>query len=166
MDRAERGPAVVDLRPRDPLQRGQCRSRLQADQLLHEPGGAGPVGARRLRSHQPGGAAAGGEEVQAERRPGERQERDRRARAAELRRIRPRLAGSGVRIVATVDATRPVAAASERSAAGGPPLVHRLRRAMPRFASIVITFLILLVLFGPVLLLAVFSFNDSPIISL
>src|SRR3954452_25592113 len=69
-------------------------------------------------------------------------------------------------MVAPVDATRPVPAASERAAAGGPPLVHRLRRAMPRAASIVLTFLILLVLFGPVLLLAVFSFNDSPIISL
>jgi spermidine/putrescine transport system permease protein len=68
--------------------------------------------------------------------------------------------------VATVDATRPVAAAPSRSEAGGPPLVHRLRRGSPRVASIVITFLILLVLFGPVILLAVFSFNDSPIISL
>ena len=68
--------------------------------------------------------------------------------------------------MATVDATRPVPAPAERAAASGPPLLHRLRRAMPRVASIVITFLILLVLFGPVLLLAVFSFNDSPIISL
>jgi spermidine/putrescine transport system permease protein len=67
--------------------------------------------------------------------------------------------------VATVDATRPVAARPE-SRAGGPPLVHRLRRAMPRASSILIVVLILLVLFGPVILLAVFSFNDSPIISL
>jgi spermidine/putrescine transport system permease protein len=68
--------------------------------------------------------------------------------------------------VATFDATRPVAAVPTPAAAGGPPLVHRLRRAMPRVASIAITVLILLVLFGPVLMLAVFSFNDSPIISL
>jgi ABC-type spermidine/putrescine transport system permease subunit II len=68
--------------------------------------------------------------------------------------------------VATVDATRRVAAPAPAARAGGPPLVHRLRRAMPRVASVVLTFLILLVLFGPVILLAVFSFNDSPIISL
>jgi spermidine/putrescine transport system permease protein len=37
---------------------------------------------------------------------------------------------------------------------------------MPRIASVVITVAILVVLFGPVLLLALFSFNDSPIISL
>lgn len=67
--------------------------------------------------------------------------------------------------MATVDATRPVAARPEPRA-GGPPLVHRLRRAMPRVSSIVIMVLVLLVLFGPVILLAVFSFNDSPIISL
>jgi ABC-type spermidine/putrescine transport system permease subunit II len=68
--------------------------------------------------------------------------------------------------VATVDATRRVAAAPAAARAGGPPLVHRLRRALPRVASIAIMFLILLVLFGPVIMLAVFSFNDSPIISL
>ncbi|MBS1893833.1 MAG: hypothetical protein JST59_21250, partial [Actinobacteria bacterium] len=68
--------------------------------------------------------------------------------------------------MATVDATRRVSAAEPRVAAGGPPFVHRLRRAMPGIASVVIVFLILVVLFGPVLLLAVFSFNDSPIISL
>jgi spermidine/putrescine transport system permease protein len=68
--------------------------------------------------------------------------------------------------MATVDATRPVATAPSRSQAGGPPLVHRLRRSLPRVASIAIMGLTLLILFGPVILLAVFSFNDSPIISL
>jgi ABC-type spermidine/putrescine transport system permease subunit II len=68
--------------------------------------------------------------------------------------------------MATVDATRPVAGARPESRAGGPPLVHRLRRAMPRASSILIVVAILIVLFGPVILLAVFSFNDSPIISL
>jgi spermidine/putrescine transport system permease protein len=68
--------------------------------------------------------------------------------------------------MATVDATRPVAGARPESRVGGPPFVHRLRRAMPRVWSILIVVVILIVLFGPVILLAVFSFNDSPIISL
>jgi ABC-type spermidine/putrescine transport system permease subunit II len=56
--------------------------------------------------------------------------------------------------------------AQARPVALGPPLVHRLRRAMPRLASVLLMVAIVVVLFGPVVLLAVFSFNDSPIISL
>ena len=70
--------------------------------------------------------------------------------------------------MASADLTRnKAAAAPQRAAAAGPPLRYRLRRAMPqgrpasrsRSRSS-------LVLFGPVLLLALFSFNDSSIISL
>ncbi|MFT3865530.1 MAG: ABC transporter permease [Solirubrobacterales bacterium] len=68
--------------------------------------------------------------------------------------------------MSTVDASGPIATAPGRAPAGGPPLAHRLRRALPHLARIVLMSLVVLVLFGPVVLLAVFSFNDSPIISL
>ena len=45
------------------------------------------------------------------------------------------------------------------------PLGHRLRRRLPAAASLGLTAFVLLILFGPVLMLALFSFNDS-IISL
>ena len=50
--------------------------------------------------------------------------------------------------------------------AAGPPLRVRVRRAMPKLTSVTIVVVMLIVLFGPVLMLAVFSFNDSPIIAL
>ncbi len=69
--------------------------------------------------------------------------------------------------MASADLTRNnAAAAPQRAAAAGPPLRYRLRRALPKAASVAISVAILAVLFGPVLLLALFSFNDSPIISL
>jgi spermidine/putrescine transport system permease protein len=46
------------------------------------------------------------------------------------------------------------------------PLGHRLRRRLPAAASLCLTAFVLLILFGPVLMLALFSFNDSSIISL
>ena len=46
------------------------------------------------------------------------------------------------------------------------PLGHRLRRRLPAAASLGLTAFVLLILFGPVLMLALFSFNDSSIISL
>jgi len=58
-------------------------------------------------------------------------------------------------------ATRPAAAAPlER------PLGHRIRRRLPGFAGGVLVAFVMVVLFGPVLMLALFSFNDSSIISL
>lgn len=46
------------------------------------------------------------------------------------------------------------------------PLSRRIQRALPNALSIGLTGLVLMVLFGPVLLLALFSFNDSTVISL
>jgi ABC-type spermidine/putrescine transport system permease subunit II len=46
------------------------------------------------------------------------------------------------------------------------PLAVRVRRRLPDFGSIVLVGFTMTVLFGPVLLLALFSFNDSTIISL
>jgi ABC-type spermidine/putrescine transport system permease subunit II len=46
------------------------------------------------------------------------------------------------------------------------PLSRRIERALPNALSIGLTGLVLMVLFGPVLLLALFSFNDSTVISL
>jgi ABC-type spermidine/putrescine transport system permease subunit II len=46
------------------------------------------------------------------------------------------------------------------------PLGHRVRKRLPTAASLGLTAFVLLILFGPVLMLALFSFNDSSIISL
>jgi len=46
------------------------------------------------------------------------------------------------------------------------PIGQRLRRGAPRAASVALVAFVLVVLFGPVLVLALFSFNDSSIISL
>lgn len=46
------------------------------------------------------------------------------------------------------------------------PLSRRIKRALPNALSITLTGVVLVVLFGPVLLLALFSFNDSTVISL
>lgn len=46
------------------------------------------------------------------------------------------------------------------------PLSRRIQRALPNALSIALTGLVMLILFGPVLLLALFSFNDSTVISL
>ena len=51
--------------------------------------------------------------------------------------------------------------------AGSPrPIRHRLRLAAPGAASGLLVAVVLVILFGPVLMLALFSFNDSSIISL
>ena len=46
------------------------------------------------------------------------------------------------------------------------PLSRRIQRALPNALSIGLTGLVMVILFGPVLLLALFSFNDSTVISL
>jgi spermidine/putrescine transport system permease protein len=46
------------------------------------------------------------------------------------------------------------------------PIGHRLRRGAPKATSVALVVFVLVVLFGPVLMLALFSFNDSSIISL
>ena len=46
------------------------------------------------------------------------------------------------------------------------PFSRRIQRALPNALSIGLTALVLVILFGPVLLLALFSFNDSTVISL
>ena len=46
------------------------------------------------------------------------------------------------------------------------PIGHRLRRAAPGVASATLVAVVLVILFGPVLMLGLFSFNDSSIISL
>ena len=47
-----------------------------------------------------------------------------------------------------------------------PGLGIRIRRRLPGIASVLVMAFALLILFGPVLMLALFSFNDSSIISL
>src|ERR1044072_4716734 len=47
-----------------------------------------------------------------------------------------------------------------------PGLWIRVRRRLPKIASVLVMVIALLILFGPVLMLALFSFNDSSIISL
>ena len=46
------------------------------------------------------------------------------------------------------------------------PIQRRIKRALPNFLSTTLVVLVMLILFGPVLLLALFSFNDSTVISL
>jgi spermidine/putrescine transport system permease protein len=46
------------------------------------------------------------------------------------------------------------------------PIGHRLRRTLPGAASAALVAVVLVILFGPVLVLGLFSFNDSSIISL
>ena len=46
------------------------------------------------------------------------------------------------------------------------PIGHRVRRRLPSAASAALVAAVLVILFGPVLMLALFSFNDSSIISL
>lgn len=46
------------------------------------------------------------------------------------------------------------------------PLAHRVRRRLPGLAGGLLVAFVMVVLFGPVLMLALFSFNDSSIISL
>lgn len=46
------------------------------------------------------------------------------------------------------------------------PLGRRIKRGLPDFFSTALVVLVLVILFGPVLLLALFSFNDSTVISL
>jgi ABC-type spermidine/putrescine transport system permease subunit II len=51
-------------------------------------------------------------------------------------------------------------------AARRPALARRLRRRLPDVGAVVLVVFVMVVLFGPVLMLALFSFNDSSIISL
>lgn len=46
------------------------------------------------------------------------------------------------------------------------PLGRRIKRGLPDWLSVALVVTVLLILFGPVLLLALFSFNDSTVISL
>lgn len=46
------------------------------------------------------------------------------------------------------------------------PLSRRISRSLPNALSVALVVFVLLILFGPVLLLALFSFNDSTVISL
>ncbi|MQA74520.1 MAG: ABC transporter permease subunit [Solirubrobacterales bacterium] len=61
---------------------------------------------------------------------------------------------------------RPVATRAAPAARVEPGLGLRLRRRLPGVASWALVALVLVILFGPVLMLALFSFNDSSIISL
>ncbi|KAA0272924.1 MAG: ABC transporter permease [Acidobacteria bacterium] len=72
------------------------------------------------------------------------------------------MAGSPGRVAAA-------APAPARDAAPAPvvrPLADRLRRRLPGLAGGILVAFVMVVLFGPVLMLALFSFNDSSIISL
>ena len=66
----------------------------------------------------------------------------------------------------TVAAAPPAPADREPAAPVERPLGHRIRRRLPGFAGGLLVAFVMLVLFGPVLMLALFSFNDSSIISL
>lgn len=70
------------------------------------------------------------------------------------------MAGSPGRLSAPVATVRPAAAPVER------PLGLRIRRRLPGIAGGALVAFVMVVLFGPVLMLALFSFNDSSIISL
>lgn len=73
------------------------------------------------------------------------------------------MAGSPGRLTAAPPAmaTRPAAAPPVER-----PLGHRLRQRLPGIAGGLLVAFVMVVLFGPVLMLALFSFNDSSIISL
>ena len=66
----------------------------------------------------------------------------------------------------TVAAAPPAPTGREAAAPLERPLGHRIRRRLPGFAGGLLVAFVMLVLFGPVLMLALFSFNDSSIISL
>ena len=66
----------------------------------------------------------------------------------------------------TVAAANPAPADRVAAAPLERPLGHRIRRRLPGFAGGLLVAFVMLVLFGPVLMLALFSFNDSSIISL
>jgi ABC-type spermidine/putrescine transport system permease subunit II len=66
----------------------------------------------------------------------------------------------------TVAAASPAPAGREAAAPLERPLGARIRRRLPGFAGGLLVAFVMLVLFGPVLMLALFSFNDSSIISL
>ena len=66
----------------------------------------------------------------------------------------------------TVAAAPPAPADRGAAAPLERPLGHRIRRRLPGFAGGLLVAFVMLVLFGPVLMLALFSFNDSSIISL
>ena len=71
--------------------------------------------------------------------------------------------------MSSVGAEAPIAPVATKAAPPRPhrvPLGKRLRRRMPGIASWVLIAFAMLILFGPVLMLALFSFNDSSIISL
>ena len=71
--------------------------------------------------------------------------------------------------MSTVGAQAPIAPVGAEEARPRPhriPLGKRLRRRAPGVASWVLIAFAMLILFGPVLMLALFSFNDSSIISL
>jgi len=73
------------------------------------------------------------------------------------------MAGSTGRLATASPAT---AAARPAAAPVARPLGHRIRSRAPGFAGGVLVAFVMIVLFGPVLMLALFSFNDSSIISL
>jgi ABC-type spermidine/putrescine transport system permease subunit II len=60
----------------------------------------------------------------------------------------------------------PAAAPATPAARVRPGFGTRVRRRLPAVASVALVVVVLVVLFGPVLMLALFSFNDSSIISL
>jgi spermidine/putrescine transport system permease protein len=66
----------------------------------------------------------------------------------------------------TVAAAQPAPAGRGAAPPLERPLAHRIRRRLPGFAGGLLVAFVMLVLFGPVLMLALFSFNDSSIISL
>ena len=69
---------------------------------------------------------------------------------------------------ATPTLSQPVAIGTPKGAPvrNRPGLWIRIRRRLPGIASVLVMAFALLILFGPVLMLALFSFNDSSIISL
>ena len=83
--------AFVGLRAGDHQRGRERRRRLPVDQLAGVRGGAGDPRGGRLRGHEPAGDRARRGQGSAHRRPGLDRERDRRDRAAELRRV-----GAGV----------------------------------------------------------------------
>ena len=96
----EGGAALVGLRPRDHLEGGEHRRRLQADQLLRLEAGAGDRRPERLRGRQPGGGRRRPRQVPRDRRPALDRRRDRRGPARQLRDLGSRLAGGAERLSA------------------------------------------------------------------
>src|ERR1700761_2499579 len=165
---AAKGRCVrVGVRARGHLELEEHQRRLRADQLLRLETGAGEIRRRGLRGAERKGGADGGTRTARDRRPqidprhGDRAEPP---RPPEVARNLPR---GDLRMSATANPIEggqtAVPAPSRRPRRG---LSKRSGERASNAASVAVIAFIMLLLFGPLVLLAIFSFNSSTIISL